>query len=162
MRPGLLALSGTIAALFITPAAVAQTATQVVRFQVNAVNQIGVSGTPVPMVIATAIAGAAPSSVTANGASYAVTTNESNQKITASLDQPLPSGVMLEVSLAPPAGAVSTGNISLSTAAADVVTGISSTAATSLPITYRLSASAAVGMSAPEARIVTFTIVSGT
>lgn len=140
----------------------AQTATQVVRFEVNPINQIAVSGNPAPMTISTATAGSAPTSVTAGGTSYAITTNESNQKITASLDQTLPSGVTLEISLAAPTGAASAGAIALSTAGADVVTGISSTAAVSLPITYRLSATPAVQMSSPAARTVTFTIVSGT
>lgn len=140
----------------------AQTATQVVRFQVNAVNQIAVSGNPAPLVISTATAGSAPTSVSASGTNYAITTNEANQKITASLDQALPTGVMLEVTLAAPGGASSAGPVSLSTGGADVVTGISGTSASSLPITYRLSATTAVQMTSPTARTVTFTIVSGT
>ncbi len=139
----------------------AQTATQVVQFQVNAINQIGVSGSPAPLVINDATAGAAPTSVTAGGTSYAITTNESNKKITASIDQPLPAGVVLEVSLAAPNGAASLGDVSLTTAAADVVTGISATAASALPITYRLSATSTVQMAVPATRTVTFTIVSG-
>jgi len=119
-------------------------------------------GNPSPLVINSATAGSAPTSVTASGTSYAITTNEANQKIAASLDQALPSGVTLEVALAAPGGATSAGNVALSTAASDVVTGISSVAASSLPITYRLSATAQAQMSMPEARTVTFTIVSGT
>jgi hypothetical protein len=153
---------GTITLLVSAHDARAQTATQVVQFQVNAVNQIAVTGSPAPMVINSATAGSAPTSVTTGGTSYAVTTNESNQKITASIDQLLPSGVTLEVSLAAPGGASSAGNVPLGTAGTDVVTGISSTAAAALPITYRLSATPAVQMSTPEARTVTFTIVSGT
>jgi hypothetical protein len=150
------------AGLLLGGKAFAQSATQVVRFQVNAINQIGVNGSPAPLVISTATAGLGPTSVTAGGSSYAITTNESNQKITASLDQSLPSGVMLEVALGAPAGAASAGEVALGTAAADVVTGISATAAAALPITYRLSATATVQMSAPAVRTVTFTIVSGT
>lgn len=139
----------------------AQTATQLVRFQVNAINQLAVSGSPALMVINSATAGSAPTPVTAGGTSYAVTTNEANQKISASIDQALPPGVMLEVTLAAPSGASSAGPVSLSTASADVVTGISSISAASLPITYRFSAATSVQMSAPEARTVTFTIVAG-
>lgn len=163
MRPGLRALSGgTIALMLVTRVASAQTATQVVRFQVNAVSQIGVSGSPASMVISSAAAGSAPSSVTASGTTYAITTNELNQKITASLDQSLPAGVTLEVALAAPDGAASAGSVSLNTVDADVVTGISRTVASLLPITYRLSATPAVQFSEPAARTVTFTIVSGT
>lgn len=139
----------------------AQTATQTVQFQVNAVNQIAVSGNPTPLAITTATAGSALTSVTSTGTSYAITTNETNQKITASLDQGLPAGVTLEVSLGAPAGAVSAGSVSLGTAGTDLVTGISATASSSLPITYRLNATPQVQMG-PTARTVTFTIVSGT
>jgi len=139
----------------------AQTATQVVRFQVNAINQVAVSGSPAPLVINSATAGGAPTSVTGTGTTYAVTTNETNQKIAASIDQALPSGITLEVSLVAPSGASSAGAVPLSTSGADVVTGISISSASSLPITYRLSATPAVQMSAPATRVVTFTIVSG-
>src|SRR5687768_2744287 len=151
-----------VGTVVLSPGARAQIATQVVRFQVNAINQIAVTGDPAPMVINTATAGSTPTSVSANGTSYAITTNQSNQKITASVDQPLPGGVTLEVSMAAPDGAASTGPVALGTAGADVVTGISSIAASSLPITYRLSAATTVQMSAPATRTVTFTVVSGT
>lgn len=139
----------------------AQTATQVVRFQVNAINQIAVSGEPMPMVISSATPGSLPTPVVASGTTYAVTTNESNQKISASLDRAMPTGVTLEVSLAAPASAASRGAVALTTGAADVVTGITAVAASALPITYRLSATTAVHMPAVETRTVTFTIVSG-
>ena len=141
---------------------VAQTATQMVRFQVNAINQVAVSASPAPLVINSAAAGSAPTSITGTGTSYAVTTNETNQKITASIDQALPSGVTLEVTLAAPTGASSAGAVPLTTSGADVVTGISSSSASALPITYRLSATPTVQMGAPASRVVTFTIVSGT
>lgn len=139
----------------------AQTAVQRVTFQVTAVNRIAVTGTPAPLTIATANAGSAPTAVSAAGGTYAVTTNETNKKITAALDQSLPSGVTLEVQLAAPGGAVSPGPVALSTSGADVVTGISATTASSLGITYRLSATAAANvMPAPESRLVTFTLVA--
>ncbi len=140
----------------------AQTATQLVRFQVNAVNQIAVTGNPPSLVINSATAGSTPTAVIAGGTTYAITTNESNQKIAASIDQVMPGGVILEVTLAPPSGASSAGAVALGTTGADVVSGISTTTATALPITYRLSAAADVMMSAPASRMVTFTIVSGT
>ena len=162
MDSRVLAVVVTVTALSAATRIDAQTATQVVRFQVNAINQIAVSGNPAPLIINSATAGSAPTSVTANGSSYAITTNELNQKITASIDQALPNGVTLDVTLAAPGGAASIGAVSLSTSGADVVTGISSTAASSLPITYRLSAAPSAQMPAPAARTVTFTIVSGT
>jgi hypothetical protein len=150
-----------VISLVLSASAMAQTATQVVRFQVNAINQLAVTGSPAPLVVNSATAGSEPQAVTNDGTSYGITTNESNQKITASIDQSMPAGVSLAVALAAPTGAFSTGSVELGTAAADVVTGISSVKATSLPITYRLSAAPAAGMSAAAVRTVTFTIVSG-
>ena len=149
------------AALLAPGGAGAQTATQVVRFEVTAVNQIGVSGSPAPLAITTATAGSSLTSVTSGGSSLAVTTNETNKKITAALDQPLPSGVTLEVTLAAPSGASSHNFVALSTSGADLVTGISATNAASLPLTYRLSATpqASIGV---QTRTITYTIVSGT
>ena len=161
MRMRVLVLVAAVQAVSPHDELFAQTATQVVRFQVNAINQIGVTGSPAPMVINSATAGSAPTSVVAGGTSYAITTNETNKKITASLDQSLPAGVLLQVSLAAPTGAASLGDVSLTTSSTDVVTGISTTNATSLAITYRLSAIATVQMATPAARTVTFTIVSG-
>ena len=152
----------TVAAvLLVSREALAQTATQVVRIQVNAINQIGVSGDPAPLVITTAVAGQAPTSVVATGTSYSITTNESNKKITAALDQPLPAGVALAVALVAPPGAQSAGEVMLATSSADVVTGVSALSSTGLAITYRLSADATVRMPVPAARTITFTIVSG-
>lgn len=157
---GILVAAVTTALALNAADADAQTATQTVQFQVNAVNQIAVSGNPAPLAITTATAGSGLTSAS-TGASYAITTNEANQKITASLDQTMPAGVTLEVQLVAPAGASSTGSVPLGTASADLVTGISATAASALPITYRLSAGTQVQLG-PTARTVTFTIVSGT
>ena len=161
MRSARSVVTALFAAMLPAASLDAQTATQVIHFQVTAVNQIGISGAPVPLVINSAVAGSAPTSVTASGGTYAVTTNESNKKITASLDDPLPAGVRLEISLAAPQGAASAGEVALGVAASDLVTGISAVAASALPMTYRLSADATVHMAAPETRTVTFTIVSG-
>lgn len=130
------------------------------QFEVRAVSQIGISGSPSPLVINSATAGGQPTSVTSTGSSYAITTNEVNQKITASIDQAMPGGVTLEVSLAAPTGAMSAGNVTLGTAGADVVTGISSLREVALPISYRLSATTAAQLGA-STRTVTFTIVAG-
>jgi hypothetical protein len=156
-----MALAGAVAILAPLGVACAQTATQVVRFEVTAINQIGVSGSPAPLAITTATAGSSLTSVTSGGSSLAVTTNESNKKITAAIDQPLPDGVSLEVTLAAPTGASSSSFVALSTSGSDLVTGISATNAVSLPLTYRLSATprASVGV---QTRTITYTIVSGT
>jgi hypothetical protein len=156
-------MAAATALAVLTPIGVAcaQSATQVVRFEVSAINQIGVTGSTAPLAITTATAGSSLTSVTAGGSNLAVTTNESNKKITAALDQALPAGVTLEVTLAAPSGASSQSFVALSTAGSDLVTGISATNAVSLPLTYRLSATpqASIGT---QTRTITYTIVSGT
>ena len=59
--------------------AAAQTATQTVTFQVDAVNQVGLTGSPT-MSITAAVAGNAPTTVTSSGYTWAVTTNQSTAK----------------------------------------------------------------------------------
>ena len=161
MAPGRgLALLAVVALLPISGAG-AQSATQTVHFRVNAINQIAVSGNPGPLAITTATAGSGLTSATSTGSTYSITTNEANQKITASLNQAMPDGVTLEIALGAPTGAASVGSVPLGTASADVVTGISATASSALPITYRLHAMTQV-QTGPTSRTVTFTIVSGT
>ena len=141
-------------------AASAQTATQTVTFQIDAINQIGFTGSP-SLVINAATAGSDPSSVTAP-ATWAVTTNQNGAKITASIGSNMPAGLTLTANLAAPAGASSAGAQSLSTVAVDLVTGITRVAQGALSVTYSLSATAAAGVVASTSRTVTYTITGGT
>lgn len=140
--------------------AAAQTATQTLTFQVDAINQIAFTGSP-SLVINTAAAGSNPNSVIAS-VTWAVTTNQSNAKITASLDAALPANVTLTVDLAAPGGATSAGAQPLGTTAVDVVTAITRAAESALGVTYTLSATAAAGVVASTTRTVTYTITGGT
>jgi hypothetical protein len=140
--------------------AAAQTATQTLTFQVDAINQIAFTGSP-SLVINTALAGTNPNSVT-TAVSWAVTTNQSNAKITASLNASLPADVVLSVELAAPTGATSTGAQSLGITSVDLVTGITRVAEGALGVTYTLSATAAAGVVASTTRTVTYTITGGT
>ncbi|MCX5767923.1 MAG: hypothetical protein NTZ43_11955, partial [Gemmatimonadetes bacterium] len=79
----------------------AQTATQTVTFQVDAINQISVSGSP-SLLINAATTGSAPTSATATGSTYSVTTNQSSAKITGSIASAMPTGLTLSVTLAAP------------------------------------------------------------
>ncbi len=93
-------------------------------------------------------------------ASYAIATNEDNQKIAASLDRPLPEGVALSVALAAPMGATGHGATRLGTEATDVLSGIPASTSSTLPMTYALTADRGVP-SRGETRTVTYTIVAG-
>ena len=142
-------------------AAMAQTATQVVTFQVTAINQIAFAGSP-SLVINTAAAGNNPTSASDATATWAVTTNQTGAKITASINSAMPAGVTLSVNLSAPAGASSAGSQSLSTTAVDLVTSITKVAQNALGVSYSLDATPAAGVVASTTRTVTYTITGGT
>lgn len=140
--------------------AAAQTATQSVTFQVDAINQIAFSGSP-SLVINTASAGSAPTSATAS-ATWAVTTNQTSSKITASIASNMPSGLTLSVDLSAPAGGSSAGAKALSTTAVDLVTGITKLAQSGIAVGYTLDATPTAGVVSSTSRTVTYTITGGT
>ena len=146
---------------FAAATAQAQTANQTVTFAVNAINQIAFVGAP-SLTITTATAGSAPTSVTDASATWAVTTNQTGAKITASIPTIMPAGLTLSSSLAAPAGATSAGFLALGTVAVDLVTVITKLAQNAMAVTYKLDATAAAGVVASSTRVVTYTITGGT
>ena len=154
------ALTMALAAL-VSGAAEAQSTTQMASFAISAINEIAFSGSP-SLTISAAIAGAAPSSVTNATATWAVTTNQSGAKITASIPSGMPPGLTLSASLAPPLGATSAGARPLGTVAADMVTGMTKVAQGAMVVTYTLDATAAAGVVPSTTRVVTYTITGGT
>jgi hypothetical protein len=147
------------ASAFAARDASAQTATQTVSYEVTAINEISVAGSP-SLVINDATAGSGLTSASASG-TYAITTNETNRKVTAQIDSNMPSGVTLSVTLAAPTGGTSTGAVTLSTTAQDVVTGVSNVNQSGLSISYGLAATVAAGVVAAGNRTVTYTITAG-
>lgn len=137
------------------------TATQTVTFSVSAINEISVSGNPGALTVSAATAGSAPTPVSNSSTSYAVTTNEEGRKITAEIDEAMPTGVTLTASLAAPTGATSAGAVALTAVAQDAVTGISTLNEGGKTITYGLSATSAAGVQASDTRTVTLTITAG-
>ena len=138
----------------------AQTATQTVTFEVDAINQIAVTGTP-SLLINTAVAGNAPTSATSSGNTWSVTTNQSGAKITASIASAMPAGLTLSANLGAPSGATSAGLKALGTTAVDMVTGITKLNASAMSLTYQLDATALAGVVASGTRVVTYTITGG-
>lgn len=154
-------LVAAVGGLLVSHAAFAQTATQIVNFQVAAINEVSVSTANTSLAINGAVAGSNPTSVSSTGLTWAVTTNESNMKITGILSADMPTGLTLSVDLAAPGTAVSANSVALSSASSDLVTGIATTAASGLAMTYTLDATAAAGVVAPASVTVTYTITSG-
>jgi hypothetical protein len=132
-----------------------------VTFQVNAINQISVAGSP-SLTITTATAGSTPTPATDATSSWAVTTNQSTAKITAAIASAMPAGLTLSATLVAPAGATSAGIKALGTVAVDMVTGITKVAQGAMGITYQLDATLAAGVVASGTRLVTYTITGGT
>ena len=154
-------IAAAVALVVVTaPLAQAQTANQTVTFAVNAINQIAFTGAP-SLTITTATAGSAPTSVSDATARWAVTTNQTGAKITASIATAMPSGLTLSASLAAPAGATGGSLLALSTTAVDLVTGITKLAQGSLGVSYTLDATPAAGVVTSATRVVTYTITGG-
>ena len=130
-------------------------------FQVNAVNQVAVTGSP-SLTITTAAAGSAPTAATDATSTWSVTTNQTGAKITASIPAAMPAGLTLSATLTAPATATGGGIKALSTTAADMVTNITKLSASALNITYQLDATAAAGVQPSGTRLVTYTITGGT
>ena len=150
--------TAVIATMVLAGGATAQTATSTANYEVTAINEVGVSGSPAAMVIdaASELDGVTDASTT-----WSVTTNQTGAKVTGEIDAAMPTDLTLNVQLAAPAGATSLGAVALSTTAADLVTGITKLEATGLGVTYTLSALPTAGVVAADARTVTFTITGG-
>jgi hypothetical protein len=137
-----------------------ETATQTVTYEVEAINELSVSGNPGALTVNAAVAGAAPTAVSDTTSSYDITTNEEARKITGAIDTDMPAGVTLTANLTAPTGGTSAGAVALTTIAADFVTGISTLNETAKVITYGLSATSAAGVVTSATKTVTFTIAA--
>lgn len=131
---------------------------QTVGYEVQAINELSVSGSPGILTVSTATAGSQPDSVSNALTTYAITTNGTNKKITGAINTAMPDNVTLKITLAAPASASSINEVPLGTTPADLVTGISQLAENAKSITYKLSALTAAGVVASAVKTVTLTI----
>lgn len=130
-----------------------------VTVEVLAINELAITGTAT-LTISTATAGSDPDNATDNSTSYAITTNESNRKVTAAIDVNMPAGMTLALlAVAPTGGTPASQN--LSTVAKDIVTGVSTLSESGLQLGYTLSATAAAGTLSSVVKTVTITVVAG-
>ena len=142
-------------------ASAANWAQQTVTFEVQAIDEMSVSGNPAALIVSTATAGSEPDAATNNATTYALTTNGTNKKITGAINSAMPANTTLEVSLTAPTGGSSLGSVGLSAVDADLVTGITQKAESGLTITYTLSATVSAGIVASDSRTVTLTLTAG-
>ena len=139
----------------------AQTATSSVTYEVQAINEMSLSGNPAALVINSATAGSAPDDAVNSATTWAITSNETNRKVTGAIDLNMPTGVTLSVNMAAPTGGTSAGATALSSIAKDLVTGVSTVQESGLGVTYTLSATTAAGVVASSSRTLTYTITAG-
>lgn len=109
-------------------------ATQQVSINVAEIAVIAVQGN-ISMTINQATAGQAPDAATAS-ATYAMTTNGTQKKITAELDVDMPTGLTLNANMGAPNNADSQGKKALSTDAVDLVTNITKVRGSGLSLAY--------------------------
>jgi hypothetical protein len=136
----------------------ANTATQTVTCEIQAIDELSVSGDPAPLIISSAAAGSEPTSATDSSTTYSITTNQAGRKITGQIDTDMTAGT-LTVNLTAPTGGTSTGNVTLSSVAADLVTGFGAVAEGTRTITYTFSATASAGVAASTTKTVTLTLI---
>lgn len=142
------------------------TTTQTVTFQVDAINELAVSGNP-SLTVNSATAGSAPDAATDASTTWAITTNESSKKVAGDIDSAMPTGVTLELDMQAPTqsdGSVtgtSAGALSLGTTGQDLVTGITTAESSGRTLTYTLTATTDAGTVANTTRTVTLYLVNG-
>jgi hypothetical protein len=135
--------------------------TQTVTYEVQAINELAVSGSTASLTVNSATAGSAPNVANDTASTYSITTNETNRVITGSIDTNTPSGVTLSVTLGAPTGASSTGKQALSTVPVNLVTGIATLNESGKSIAYELAATSAAGVVSSASKTVTLTITAG-
>lgn len=148
--------------MIVSMAGTAAAQTQVVNFQVQGINQVAFTSTPVTLTITTAVAGSDPTPVSDASSVWAVSTNQTNAKISASISTAMPAGVTLSVALASPVGATNAGTVALTAVSQDLVTNITKLKASAQSVTYTLGATVAAGVIASSTRTVTYTLTPGT
>lgn len=153
-----------MAALFIGvsgSAFAASSVNQTVTYQVQAINEISVSGNPSALIVNAATAGSQPTAVTDATTTYSITTNGSSKKVTGILNSAMPANTSLKATLTAPTGGTGAGQVTLTASAQDLVTGISTVAQSGVGISYEFSATAAAGVIASAQKTVTLTVADG-
>jgi hypothetical protein len=93
-------------------------------------------------------------------ASYQISNNEDNKKLSISIDSPMPDGMELTANIGAPKEADASGPVDLETAAQDVVTGLGKGESGAMPIELSLTTPEGSTENAGN-RKVTFTFISG-
>lgn len=145
-------------------AATAQTATQTVTFAVSGINRISVSG-GASLTVNSATAGSEPTDATSSGISWAITTNQTNQKVTAELTAAsggnMPAGLHLYANMTQPSVGASDGEQELTTTPVRLVSGLTKVAESGMSLALRLNATVSAGVVTSSTRDVLYTVTTG-
>lgn len=144
-----------------TAAMAASSDTQTVTYEVQAINEISVSGNPAALIVSAATAGSQPTAATDATTTYAITTNQSDRKITGAINTAMPANTTLSITLAAPTGGSSAGAVNLTATDADLVTAISTLAESGKQISYSFTALTTAGVIASANKTVTLTVTAG-
>lgn len=127
-----------------------------VTVQVNAINEVALSGGNITLTVNTATAGSEPDAATDNTSCDLLwTTNETSKKITVATDQGSPT-FTLKVVAQNVSGGTAASEVTLSTSAQDFVTGVGTTTG-SCDLSYTVSATASDGTGS-DVHTVTYTL----
>jgi hypothetical protein len=140
-----------------TSTAFAQTATQTVNYDVQAISVLAMSGAP-SLSVNTAVAGSANATVATGAGTFAITNNQTARKITASISVAMPAGMTLTAALPIVGGGASAGAQALTTVAVDLLTAIGPVSVSAQAVNYSLTVSSTTAP-VSGSRIVTYTIM---
>jgi hypothetical protein len=137
----------------------ATTTSHTVTIQVNAINEIAMTGGNITLTINAAVAGSNPTDATNNTCQLQWTTNEATKKITVETNQSTPNYTLLALAASVTGGTAAAQATLANTTPHDFVTGISTTTG-SCTINYTAQATAAQGTGS-VVHTVLYTITAG-
>ena len=156
---GIVAVAATAAllGLMASGALAASSANHTVTVQVNAINELALTGGNITLTISTATAGQQPDAATNSTCTLAWTANQANRKITVATNLASPL-FTLKVLAQSVTGGSAAPEVTLSNTAADFVTGVSKTTG-GCTLRYATAATAAQG-TGTDVHTVTYTLTS--
>jgi hypothetical protein len=144
--------------IFVQTVGAGNTATQNINITVSTINEISLSTNDVNLIVNAPSSGSTLHTVSDSSTTISYSTNETNQKITATLDKNLPIGLTLLVEATSTSG-TSAGQVMLEDRAVDVITGLSNVSESGETITYTLIPDM-YAVPTTESYTITYTITS--
>mgnify|MGYP000043469368 FL=1 len=148
-----------ISLLLSTPVVGGSTATQDITITAEPINEVSLSKTTLSLTITPPTEDLVEEEVIDSSTTLSYSTNQTNQKITVTVDRTLPLGLTLLVE-ATSTGGVSSGAIALDTSANNLITDLSNLSDSGETVTYTLKANKFAEPTASETFTVTYTITS--